>query len=666
MARKAIYEPGELESTKKRLGKIDIKEARRMQKILGGEIGEERSETTAVKQESGRSGASAPASKPKRIIEIAPEAGSEKSESTGIHKFQRQDSISYIERVKMDACCGSRDYSIKTPWQVFVSRICFFKTPLDKVNPWFVKTLLNEYYEKLECVVTSTRLVFPRNNSDLSKQVRTTSKTAFKILNTLRQWKLDVVISEISKIQSRPRNVFVKDFETLLRRIYSPIYILGKLDIERDIRASFSVLYDIAVKENFKDRKMLQNKIAEAVHACHFVCRDLHRLLYPLLMKTIATYYQDYDLFFYENAENYKAFLGLSEADQIVPDTIKNEIAGKDSDEEGQDGEAEESLEDSLSDIDGNTGNNSEKKAAESEVKAICRGMKILETLFPKAPWDKMSNFPDFYPYFADVVEIKKNGELIAPEDPIQIALILSQIIEELLYGFRYIKFNDGLNSGDFLNSIVDNWHTAILESFEKNYIPRIAEYAHYFEHSGQNRSSTYAVNIASDIHWLRRYYFLPNYTTLPPTPPSFLKKDVIALYPLAHSLRKDLSGCASAIESANRAGGSVNKTEVPGIINPWDDYNFEVDNPLSKRLNMLLGKSQRNNTSLIFFTLAIVTVLDNYLCGKDSTAYSANNEILFRHVEQEEMKPVFWVEKKKGTFEIFKKSIDELKKKKS
>lgn len=673
MAKKAVYEPGELDKVKKRLGDIDAQEAKRMQKLLGGEIGEERSISSSVgngrtgndKNAAGK-GAGSGSAKPKRLIEIAPQPEENGEASRGLQRFRRQGQISYTERVKMDICCGNKEYGIKTPWQVFVSRLSFFKPPPDRVSPWFVKNTLNDYYMKLENLVTATRLVFPRNNSDLGRKIMTASKTAYKILNTLRQWKLDVIVSEISKVQSRPRNVFVRDFETMLRKIYGPLYVMERLDAEKDVKWAFSILYDIAVKENFRETKMLQNKIAEAVYSYRYVAEDIHRLMYPLLMKTISLYYQDYELFFYENSENYKAFLGLSEADQIEPDAQTDNTQSDDMEEDQyKDYEAPEV--DSLSNVeDGETPQNPEEKAAVSELKALNRSMKMLETLFPKAPWDKFGSFPDFYPYFADVLELKKNAELIAPEDPAQLALILSQVIEELLYGFRYIRFEGALNAEDALGSIVEKWHNAILEGFEKNYIPRIAEYAHYFEHSGQNRTSTYAGNLATDIHWIRRYYFFPHYSFLPPTAPSFLKKDVVALYPLAHTLRKNLTVCASLIEAANRAGGAVSGIDIPGIENPWDAYNFEVANPLSKRLDMLLGKTQRNNMSLIFFTLAVATVFDNYLCDKNSVAYKADNEILFRHAEQEKMKPVFWVEKQNNTFEIFKKSVYELKKKKN
>jgi hypothetical protein len=389
--------------------------------------------------------------------------------------------------------------------------------------------------------------------------------------------------------------------------------------------------------------------------------------MYPLLMKTIALYYQEYESFFIENIENYKLFLGVSDADQILPVSNKAKHSGQTAafDDEPETAGVSDALDDgeSTETMEG-TGNQEKHILEVSETKAFERGLNLLETLFPKAPWHDLTSFPDFYPYFSDVLDVKKNGELIAPEDPVHLALILSQIIEELLYGFRFVDFQ-GTPFAESLKGIVDDWHNAIAESFEKKYLPIIYEYAHYFEHYSQKRNSAYAMSIASDIHWTRRYYFLPHYTDIPVTPPSFAKKDIMAIYPAVHRLRGDLALCAAAIETANKTGGAAADVPVNGIRNPWQHYNFQVENPLSKRLNMLLAKRQRNNASLIFFTLAVTTVLDYYLCNNNSPAYSTNTSILFRHTDDDNRKPVFWVEKQTDTFALFKKSIEELRDKK-
>jgi hypothetical protein len=376
-------------------------------------------------------------------------------------------------------------------------------------------------------------------------------------------------------------------------------------------------------------------------------------------MKTISLYYQEYESFFIENKENYKLFLGVSETDQLTlsDGQIKRAVVP-------DAGRPPETMKERLERQEQQEKQEEQQALMNAETKAFERGLKLLGTLFPKAPWEDLNSFPDFYPYFADALDVKKNGELIAPEDPVHLALMLSQIIEELLYGFRFIDFY-GSSSSDSLNAIVDDWHQAISEGCEKKYLPMINEYAHYFEHSAQGRNSAYAMNIAADIHWIRRYYFLPNYAFTPTTAPSFMKKDIIAVYQTVRRLRGDLALCAAAIETANRLGGAVVDAPVSGIRNPWQSYNFQVENPLSKRLDMLLAKRQRNNASLVFFTLAVATVLDYYLCDKNSPAYATDDNIFFRHTEHDNRKPVFWVEKQTGTFALFKKSVEALREKK-
>jgi hypothetical protein len=668
---KRIYAPGELDNVKKRLGNISEKEAKRMQSLLGGEVGYERNTGSVTDDDRGRrragtsgtgGAAGTASSKPKRLVETAPATDAGRAALTEIPRFQRLGRLSYSERVKMDVCAGSSEFGIKTVFQVLASRFSFFGAPKDRVSPWFVKTALNEYYEQLERLVTSMRLMFPRNNVELGRKLQAESPAAFNILNVIRQWKLNVIASEISKVQSRPRAVFVRDFETMLREIYKPVYILGKLDINTDVRDALQTLYQIRfLDQTTKETEALHSKITDIVVSLRYVCFQLHRLLYPLLMKTISLYYQEYELFFIENNENYKLFLGVSEADQLTRSAEKTKRAA------ASEGTQETAAGDTPHDGEPpETPKEQQEKQVlyAPETKAVGRGLKLLGTLFPKAPWDDLKSFPDFYPYFSDALDIKKNGELLAPEDPVHLALILLQIIEELLYGFRFIDFH-GASFSDSLNAIADDWHNAISEGVEKKYLIIINEYSHYFEHSGQEKNSTYAMNIAADIHWTRRYYFLPHYSHTPVTSPSFAKKDIVPVYQTARRLRGDLALCAAAIENANRAGGAAIDAPVNGVRNPWQPYNFQVENPLSKRLDMLLAKKQRNNASLVFFTLAVATVLDYYLCDRDSPAYATDDSILFRHTEDDKKKPVFWVEKQTGTFDLFKKSIEKLRDKK-
>ena len=147
-------------------------------------------------------------------------------------------------------------------------------------------------------------------------------------MNTIRQWKIDIVDNEIARFQSHPRNVFVSDFETFLREIYKPIYIMEKLDSEKDIRSAFWILYEIIFPENpGKEAEKLNVRIEEAVKSWGFVCQKLRYLLYPLLMKIISSCYQRYESFFDENSESYSRFLRLGESDKIPPNSVKKDNA---------------------------------------------------------------------------------------------------------------------------------------------------------------------------------------------------------------------------------------------------------------------------------------------------------------------------------------------------
>ncbi|MDR2029544.1 MAG: hypothetical protein LBP93_08410, partial [Treponema sp.] len=89
----------------------------------------------------------------------------------------------------------------------------------------------------------------------------------------------------------------------------------------------------------------------------------------------------------------------------------------------------------------------------------------------------------------------------------------------------------------------------------------------------------------------------------------------------------------------------------------PWDSYIFQVPNPLSIRLDALLGK-KRNNASLIFFTLAVTVVLDHLVNNENSWAYEERTGPLFRSVDGTGITPLFGVDTKIDADSIFKLSL--------
>jgi hypothetical protein len=158
--------------------------------------------------------------------------------------------------------------------------------------------------------------------------------------------------------------------------------------------------------------------------------------------------------------------------------------------------------------------------------------------------------------------------------------------------------------------------------------------------------------------------YFLPYYRFESGFPSPFQRKDIFPLYPEVRSLRRYLTATAVGIEQGNKNGGAEKRALCNGIDNPWEPYVFQVPNPLSKRLDLLLGPRKRNNASLIFFTLATVTVLDYLMNNENSWAYDSSGP-LFRSVSNQGITPLTGVEERINADAIFKQIMKQREQKK-
>jgi hypothetical protein len=263
------------------------------------------------------------------------------------------------------------------------------------------------------------------------------------------------------------------------------------------------------------------------------------------------------------------------------------------------------------------------------------------------------------------VFKLKKGIELIAFTDPLQQAVMLMRIIEELFFGLRYVSF--GVVSGadgnperidEPMNKIINNWQKNIETGLEKEYLSRLDEYCHILENTSESRTSNYAKRLFNELHWVKRLYFLPYYKFESIMPPPFQKGDFSAVYPEVRQLRRYLSAVAGGIEQGNKQGGAEKRIPCSGIDNPWDPYVFQVPNPLSQRLDALLAQKRRNNASLIFFTLSVTVVLDHLLNNENSWAYGERAGFLFRSENGEGIRPLFGVETKIDTEAIFTQAL--------
>jgi len=402
------------------------------------------------------------------------------------------------------------------------------------------------------------------------------------------------------------------------------------------------------------------------------------------LMKLISDRFISYERFFIERRRRYMAFLGVTgneqlnsadlNAQQIENVDVENleqgegEEGEKPEDASGEEGAAAEETPPEEEE-DPNDPKVIARKAREEaekmEKKSLDQGESALEALFPKAGWEKLEEFPDLFPYFANVYNLRHGYELISPTDPLQQVAILMNILDDLFIGMRYVNFGvvagpDGtpIRLSEEMSEIINNWRSYMEDSFSKEYLPRLTEYCRMLENSEESRSSVYAKKTMNEIHWIKRLYFLPYYKFESLGPPPFQKQDVVPIYTQIRKLRKNLTAIAVGIEQGTRAGGAAAKAPCDGIGNPWESYNFQVPNPISKRLDMLLPPERKINATLIFFSLSAVAVLDYIVNNESSWSYANRPGPLFRSIRNEGIIPVFGVDDKLDADQIFKASL--------
>jgi hypothetical protein len=493
----------------------------------------------------------------------------------------------------------------------------------------------------------------------------------YKILEVLRNWDIEQLAKSIHDLQSHPRAVKSTDFTEVLRGIYKPLFILEDLDAEA-FKTAFKLVYKILYIESPMDAKekyqsIFRNIIASLVD----IRKTVYFGLYPLVMKIISDRFIPYERFFIERHRRFMAFLNVTEAMQLnsaelAPqqlDSIDVETLQKNlKDEEAAGGEKPD-------EEDPNDPKVIERKikeeAEKAEAKALEQGRNTLETLFPKANWNKIEEHPDLYPYFANLYSMRGGYELISPTDPVQQISVLMHILDDFFIGLRDMSFGtvkgpDGnpVRVYDELGDTLNNWRSYIENSFSKDYLPRLNEYCRMLENSEDARMSPYAKKNINELHWIKRLYFLPYYKFESIGPPPFPKTDVIPVYSLIRKIRKVLTAIAMGIEQGLRQGGAAAKAPCNGINNPWELYHFPVPNPVSRRLDALLPTEKRMNATLVFFALSAVTILDHIINDENSWAYPNRPGPLFRSFKNEGLVPVLGVDEKLDADKIFRESL--------
>jgi hypothetical protein len=664
---KLTYGEDELRQTRARLDVKNEEDAKFMMKVLGGEVGDVYSEKPETVQKRDARNQPYVKQSPLRRVETAEFAGEEGSFS-GTVQAERLviEKPGYRERVKMDIQEARPEFKIKTWTQTLRSKFAFFKPPPDGVNKFFVISKMDDYFLSLKKLVNKVRLILPRNNTARNKKLKQEFPFAFSVLDVIRYWDVEKISSLLSRLQSHPRSVVVSDFKGIVKAFYRPLFMMELLEPEIHLTKAIKDLDSMLqhTPQGEADPGINQKTQDEIVALFNEVNEDTRYRLYPLLMKFVSAVYLPYDAFFSERNEEIRVFLGVTPEEIIQPvnPADSRNAPPLDTDRvKGADAE-EDAGADALFDVLVKGKEEEPRVLPHDKPKAVQRGLGILEQLFPEAGWERLDTFPDIYHYFAKSFSLKRNEDIIDPENPMLQALILMRILEELFYGFRSISFNEiGFDLVEFLG-IIDEWHKLIENGFERVYLPRLAEFAKLFFSPLEAKQKAYATKVREELNWVARLFLFPLLKIDMFSQALIHKKDILSAFPKIRTLRQDFTIIAEEIEKAMQAGGASAHASCAAINNPWSRYVFQVENPLSKRLDALLGREHRTNVSLIYYTMSVLSVLDYFLNNANSWAYKTNTAKLFRSSDVDGLVPEPPHEKTVDADAVFKRSIEKLK----
>lgn len=655
----AKYAPGELEKVRKRLGEIDREEAKKLADLLGGEVGIERDdeelgkkyskirekayqERLYKKQKKGK----------KRSTSNKDYVNSESLQDYSRPRNQSQKAkIGFFDRIKLDFLCSRPEYQIKQFSGAFFSIFSFFLQIPDTLNPKFLKDSDSIFYTSLSNFVNAVRKLFSKKHQFIFKEIIKNGYYA-KILATIKEWDINGINLELNSLKRFKSKINIASLKKLTRMVYKPIILFHEVDEEKDILEAINHAYHINM-QNTEDKganyTLIEKSFFEAKTNLTTVFYEIKRIFYPLLVKyTSAKFYEYHDYFVHE-FDNILAFLQISKDDLISPNKTY-ELPVSDS--------AEETIKDQ---------NNNEKspKTRPSEKGSIdpvqIQAKNLLVKLFPKAGFDNLSTMPDLFPYFSSLFDFPEGYELIPSNDPIHQILILSYIINQLLQGFRHIKFGIAKNSNlesIFLQKKIDSllvqWIMVIEDLLNNEYIHKLLDFCLQIDRDLNFIKTESAQKIKNELNLIKKTYILPyiDISSDKGTSIRITKKELPKLYqitqefmPILAQITEDLNRITHEYKQALAAGKKIILKEMQcnTIENPWDKFRFDVPNTISKRLNQILVskiKTQNNqiknidkrtNSQLIYFAHSLITLLDFWLNNPTSHLYKATPYDIYR-----------------------------------
>ncbi len=635
----ADWAPGTLDKTRKNIGDISDKDAAAMAKKLGGQVMYERTTT---------SGSVSSASKTGRIVRNTSPSGSGSSgaggsgsssssssalSSTGPKKHRREDlpSVSKKTAAAIDKLMMSIEYKIKPNYGVFNFVRSWQKNGTEKILPEFYQYNLKQMIDHMEGFITVIKTFIQISPATYKTKIATGTETKFKFLRMVAGWTMQGIKTEYIDLQNI-QGLIVADLIPIVRAMYKSlitVYYYGNNKIPKLIKEIYSDM--IAYPDAPKDK--LSTYAKQAITEWLYIDTEVIKKLYPLLMRMCCDSYESYPSFFNVKAGEILKFLDLHKFDLLLPEKNKEPAPEE-----------------------------KPKKAAPPQKgikdSAVETGLKLLNQMFPEAGFDKLDEHPDMYPYFQPLFKFGDGFNLLSPDNPLQVIMVLQHIIENCFQGCRNIQFKETeepKKGAESIHAVMDDWSAYREDTFEHLYCEPLLDLVNSIYAQGDYEQSHAGKRTITSLLWQMTYHFLPNFKfeQLILEHPA----DESKYRPLFHRTdwaRKFLTIVINECDANAKTKGNCNLIE-----NPWVHYKFDIPNEVSKRLDVLLGAQNKTatttatNANLLKYTLCFIAVLDWWINNPDSPAYATNPMHIWR-VSTEDGRPLFSVQERSDQNKLF------------
>lgn len=642
-ARQADWAPGTLDRTRKAIGQLAPGEAEIMSKKLGGEVMYERSDGSSSSGKSSKGTG--------RLIRQTSSGNSENTSGSdaaasgqrGNGTRRRQEELATVTpklSSLFDKLMMRDEYGIKPNYGLFNFIKYFQQNGHEQVVPEFCTVTLKHHVENLSGFITVIKTLIQIAPASYKAKIASGNEIKFKFLRMIAGWTMQSVKLAHIELMDLPQPYVVQDLIPYIRAVYKlliQVYYYGENKIPKLIKE----IYTDEVSYPESPQEKLSSLAKEAITSWLYIQNEIVKKCYPLLMRMCSDTFEEYPDFFKIKVADILKFVGLHKYDLLLPEKAKA-VKTEDSEKKKKTALAPE-------------------KGVKDQI--VITGIKLLDQLFPQAGFTQLENHPDMYPYFQPLYHFADGFNVLSPENPMQVTVVLIRILEDFFVGCRNIDFKPVSTAvseeKDSISSVMDDWSAYRENVFEKLYCDPLNDLVNQIYSQDDYEDSQFGKKLITSLLWQTQWHFLPNFKfdqLILERPqdeskyrPLFLRTDFARSY------------FTEAVSLCDKVASM--RGDVSMISNPWDHYKFDISNEISKRLDTLLGgnnttaTTNANNANLLKYTLCILSVLDWWINNPESPAYSTNPRRIYR-ISEEDGKPKFSVPERNDQNKLFAAQI--------